>query len=133
MVHKNRHFIAGSSLLTLMLVSTALAAEKLPLADVEMKALLGKGLQVTSTDPQAGKLFTAQMIYAPNGTLSGTLTFTGRPPTAFTGTWKLDGLRLCRTVVPLQPQEVCETWLKSGEKEVTVRVGDMDIAVSRWR
>ena len=83
MVHKNRHFIAGSSLLTLMLVSTALAAEKLPLADVEMKALLGKGLQVRSTDLQAGKLFTAQMIYAPNGTLSGTLTFTGRPPTAF--------------------------------------------------
>ena len=62
MVHKNRHFIAGSSLLTLMLVSTALAAEKRPLADVEMKVLLGKGLQVRSTDLQAGKLFTAQMI-----------------------------------------------------------------------
>ena len=133
MVHKNRHFIAGSSLLTLMLVSTALAAEKLPLADVEMKALLGKGLAVSSTDMQGGKVFTAQITYAHDGTLSGTLTFTGQPAIALTGTWKLDGPELCRTVIPLQPQEVCETWLKSGDKQVTITVGGVDMAVSRWQ
>ena len=112
--------------------TTAIAAEKPPLTDGELKALRGKGLSISSSDVQGGKVFTAQITYAPGGTLSGTLTFVGRPPTAMTGTWKIDGGRFCRTVVPLQTQEVCETWLKSGEKEVTIRVGDVDIAVSRW-
>jgi len=130
---KIHHFITSSSLLTLMVVSTSLAAEKAPLTDGELKALLGSGLSVSSSDVQGGKVFTAQITYAPGGTLSGTLTFVGRSPTTLTGTWKVDGDRFCRTVVPLQPQEVCEMWLKSGEKEVTIRVGDMDVAIIRWQ
>ena len=114
------------------MVSNAVAAEKPQLTDLEMKALLGVGLSVSSMDMQGGKNFTGRVTYASDGTLSGTITFTGRQPVAFGGTWKLDGPRLCRTIVPFQPQEVCETWLKSSDKEVTIRVGGSDIAVIRW-
>ena len=113
-------------------VGDAYAVEKVPLTEAEITALLGRGLSVSSTDMRGGKIFTGQVIYALDGTLSGTLTFIGKAPITLGGTWKLDGPRLCRTVVPLQPQEVCETWLKSGDKEITIRVGGTDVAVSHW-
>src|SRR5262245_51590788 len=110
----------------------AFPAEKVPLTGRELNALLARGLSVNSTDMVGGKNFTATMTYAANGTLAGAITFTGKPPIDVKGTWKLDGPRLCRTIVPLQPQEVCEIWLKSGSNEVTIRVGDTDLGVSRW-
>jgi hypothetical protein len=72
------------------------------------------------------------MTYATNGTLSGAVTFPGKAPIDLKGTWKLDGPRLCRTILPFQPQEICETWLKSGSNEVTIQVGNTEIGVSRW-
>jgi hypothetical protein len=98
-----------------------------------MNALLAKGFSVSSTDMLGGKNFTAKMTYATNGTLAGAITFTGKAPVDVKGTWKLDGPRLCRTIVPLQPQEVCEIWLKSGNNEITHRVGNTDVGVSRWK
>ena len=113
--------------------SDALADEKIPLTEPELDALLAKGLSVSSTDMVGGKNFTARMTYAPNGTLAGAITFTGKTPVDVKGTWKLDGPRLCRTIVPLQPQEICETWHKSGSNEVTIRVGNTDVGISRWQ
>ena len=113
--------------------SVAFPAEKVPLTGPELNALLANGLSVSSTDMQGGKNFTGQMTYAANGTLSGAITFTGKSPINVKGTWKLDGPRLCRTIAPLQPQEVCEMWLKSGSNEVTIRVGNADVGVSRWQ
>ena len=113
--------------------SDAFPAEKVPLTGPELNGLLAKGLSVSSTDMVGGKNFTGTMTYAANGTLSGAITFTGKPPIDVKGTWKLDGSRLCRTIVPLQPQEVCETWHKSGSNEVRIRVGNADVGVSRWK
>ena len=113
--------------------SDAFPAEKVTLTGPELSALLAKGLSVSSTDMLGGKNFTGTMTYATNGTLSGAITFTGKGPIDVKGTWKLDGPRLCRTIVPLQPQEVCEVWLKSGSNEVTIRVGNTDVGVSRWK
>jgi len=113
--------------------SDAFPAEKVPLTGPELNALLAKGLSVSGTDMQGGKNFTARMDYAANGTLSGAVTFSGKPPIDIKGTWKLDGPRLCRTIIPLQPQEICETWHKSGSNEVTIRVGNTDVGVSRWQ
>jgi hypothetical protein len=112
---------------------TIYAAEKPPLTGAQLTELLGNGLSVTSFDMNGGKNFTGQATFASGGTLSGTLSFTGRPPIALTGTWKIDGDRVCRTVRPLQPQEVCETWLRSGDKEVTIRVGKSDVGMIRWQ
>jgi hypothetical protein len=112
--------------------SAAFPAEKIPLTGPEMGGLLVKGLSVSATDMLGGKNYTGRMTYAANGTLSGTVTFTGKAPIDVKGTWKLDGPRLCRTIVPLQPQEVCEIWLKTGSNEVTIRVGNTDVGVSRW-
>jgi len=114
--------------------SVAFAAEKVPLTEPELNALLANGLSVSSTDMLGGKYFTAKMNYATNGTLSGAVTFSnGRAPIDVKGTWKLEGARLCRTITPFQPEEICETWLKSGDNEVTIRIGDTEIGVSRWQ
>jgi hypothetical protein len=119
-------------LATMATADRAFPAEMLPLTGPELDALLAKGLTVSSTDMLGGKHYTAHMTYATDGTLSGSVTLTGRPPIDLKGTWKLDGPRLCRTIIPFQPQEVCETWLKSGSNEVTIRVGNTDMGVSRW-
>src|SRR5215475_5617594 len=127
----------GGALILLAAMATADRAfpgEKVPLTAPELDALLANGLTVSSTDAMGGKYYTAHMTYAANGTLSGAVTFPGRAPIDLKGTWKLDGPRLCRTILPLQPQEVCETWVKSGSSnEVTVQVGNIEIAVSRWQ
>jgi hypothetical protein len=112
----------------------AFPGEKVPLTGPELDALLANGLTVSSTDTMGGKHYTARMTYATNGTLSGAVTFPGKAPIDLKGTWKLDGPRLCRTILPFQPQEICETWIKSGSSnEVTVQVGNIEIAVSRWQ
>jgi hypothetical protein len=113
--------------------SDAFSAEKIPLAGPELSALLANGLSVSATDMVGGKNYTARMTYATNGTLSGAVTLVGKVPIDVKGTWKLDGSRVCRTIVPLQPQEVCETWFKSGSNEVTIRVGDTDVGMIRWQ
>src|SRR6185369_5025327 len=124
-----------SALILLAAMATAdraFPAEKVPLRGPELDALLANGLTVSSTDMLGGKHYTAHMTYATNGTLSGAVTFPGKAPIDLKGTWKLDGPRLCRTILPFQPQEICETWLKSGSNEVTIQVGNTEIGVSRW-
>jgi hypothetical protein len=124
-----------SALILLAAMATAdraFPAEKVPLSGPELDALLANGLTVSSTDMLGGKHYTAHMTYATNGTLSGAVTFPGKAPIDLKGTWKLDGPRLCRTILPFQPQEICETWLKSGSNEVTIQVGNTEIGVSRW-
>jgi hypothetical protein len=111
----------------------AWAAENSALTGSQLTELLAKGLSVTSLDMYGGKNFTGQATFASGGTLSGTLSFAGKSPVPLTGTWKIDGDRVCRTVRPLQPQEVCETWLRSGDKEVTIRVGKTDVGMIRWQ
>ena len=125
----------GGALILLAAMATAdraVPAEMVPLTGPELDVLLAKGLTVSSTDMLGGKHYTAHMTYATDGTILGAVTIVGRAPIDLKGTWKLDGPRLCRTIIPFQPQEVCETWLKSGSNEVTIRVGNTDMGVSRW-
>jgi hypothetical protein len=113
--------------------SGVFAADKVPLTGPELNVLLAKGLLVASTDMQGGKNYTARMTYGTDGKLAGAVTLTGKAPIDVKGTWKIDGSRVCRTLVPLQPQEICEIWLRSGANEVTIRVGNSDVAISRWQ
>jgi hypothetical protein len=131
----NKFFCGTLVLLAAMATADrAFPGEKVPLTGPELDALLANGLTVSSTDAMGGKHYTAHMTYAADGTLSGAVTSPGKAPIDLKGTWKLDGPRLCRTILPFQPQEVCETWVKSGSSnEVTVQVGNIEIAVSRWQ
>jgi hypothetical protein len=121
------------TLVMLAIGPSAWAAEKTPLTGPQLTELLEKGLSVTSLDMQGGKNFKGQATFAPDGTLSGNISFAGKAPMPLTGTWKIDGDRLCRTVRPFQPQEVCETWVMSADKEVTIRVGTTDVSLIRWQ
>jgi hypothetical protein len=111
----------------------AAAQQKTPLTAAEMQTLLTKGLAVSSSDLGGGSEFTGRVNLAANGRLSGTITVAGHGAIALSGTWQLKGARLCRTIMPIEPQEVCETWVRSGPKEATVVVNGQPTSINRWQ
>ena len=124
--------IALMSLALVVGSGIALAQTKTPYTAAEMKALLAKGLLVNSSDLEGGRYFTGRVNLDANGQLSGTLTPAGQQPIALSGRWRLDGARLCRTLAPIEPKEVCETWLKSGNRQATIQVGGKETSINRW-
>ncbi len=104
-----------------------------PYTAAEMQALLAKGLVVTSSDLDGGKVFTARITLAAGGQLSGALTPAGDKAIAVSGTWKLKGAQVCRTLAPIQPEDICETWVKSGPKQATIQVDGKDASINRWQ
>ena len=104
-----------------------------PYTAAEMQALLAKGLVVSSSDLEGGKTFTARITLAAGGQLSGTLTPAGDKAIAVSGVWKLKGAQVCRTLAPIQPEEICETWVRSGAKEAIVQVDGRDASINRWQ
>ena len=121
----------GLIALAVMFAGSAFA--QAPYTAAEMQALLAKGLVVASSDLDGGKVFTARITLAAGGQLSGALTPAGDKAIPVSGTWKLKGAQVCRTLAPIQPEEICETWVKSGPKQATVQVDGKDASVNRWQ
>lgn len=114
------------------LSSAAVAQNKPAYTAAEMQTLLGKGLTVNSSDLNNGKVFTAKITLAADGKLSGALTPAGDKAIPVSGTWKLKGVQVCRTLAPIQPDEICETWLKTGAKQATIVVDGKEASINRW-
>jgi hypothetical protein len=108
------------------------AQDRKALTAAEMQALLAKGLVVNSSDLEGGKHFTGRVNLALGGKLSGTLTVPGQSPIALSGNWQIKGSQLCRTLDPVEPAEVCETWLRTGPKEAIVQVAGKETSINRW-
>ena len=121
------------ALSVIFISGSASGQDRKPYSAAEMQALLGKGLVVTSSDMEGGKTFTARITLAANGQLSGALTPAGDKAIAVSGVWKLKGAQVCRTLAPLQPEEICEVWIKTGPKEATIQVDGKDASVNRWQ
>jgi hypothetical protein len=116
-----------------MLISGSAAGQNAAYSAAEMQALLGKGLVVASSDLEGGKTFTARINLGVGGQLSGTLTPAGDKAIPVTGAWKLNGAQVCRTLAPIQPEEICETWLKNGAKAAIIQVNGKDASINRWQ
>ena len=114
-------FVAGSG-----------AGAQTPYTAAEMQTLLAKGLAVSSSDLEGGKTFTARITLAAGGQLSGALTPAGDKAIPVSGTWKLKGAQVCRTLAPIQPDEICETWVKSGAKQATIHVDGKAASINKW-
>ena len=121
------------ALSVIFISGSASGQDRKPYSAAEMQALLGKGLVVTSSDLEGGKTFTARITLAANGQLSGALTPAGDKAIAVSGVWKLRGAQVCRTLAPLQPDEICEVWIKTGAKEATIQVDGKDASINRWQ
>ena len=121
----------GLIALAVMFAGSAFA--QTPYTAAEMQALLAKGLTVASSDLDGGKVFTARITLAAGGQLSGALTPAGDKAIPVSGTWKLKDAQVCRTLAPIQPEEICETWVKSGPKQAIVQVDGKDASVNRWQ
>ncbi len=104
-----------------------------PYTAAEMQALLAKGLVVSSSDLDGGKTFTARITLAVDGKLSGALTPAGDKAIPVSGVWKLKGAQVCRTLAPIQPDEICETWVKSGAKQATIQVDGKNASINKWQ
>ena len=98
----------------------------------EMQALLAKGLLVNSSDLDGGKIFTGRVQLGADGKLSGTITPAGRSAIPLSGNWVLKGAQLCRKIEPIEPDEICETWIKSGNKQATIQVNGKAASINRW-
>jgi hypothetical protein len=120
------------SLIALSVVLSGSAFAQSPYSAAEMAALLAKGLVVSSSDLEGGKTFTARITLAAGGQLSGSLTPAGDKAIAVSGVWKLKGAQVCRTLAPLQPEEICETWIKSGTRQATIQVDGKDASINKW-
>lgn len=124
-----RYFVLA---VVILVFSAAATRAQTPYTSAEMKTMLAKGMQVSSSDLKGGSEFTGRITLAANGALSGTVTPAGESPIAVRGGWTLKGAQLCRTLAPLQPEEICETWLKSGANQATVVVGGKPASLNRW-
>ena len=120
-------------LIALAVMFAGHAFAQTPYTAAEMQALLAKGLVVASSDLDGGKVFTARITLAAGGQLSGALTPAGDKAIAVSGSWKLKGAQVCRTLAPIQPEEVCETWMKSGPKQATIQIDGKDASINKWQ
>jgi hypothetical protein len=114
-------------------LATAWAQQKQPINAAEMKLLLANGLAVNSSDLQGGKEFVGRVNLEPGGGISGTLTVVGHGQVALSGRWKLRGAQLCRTIEPIEPNEVCESWLRIGPKRAIIEVGGRETSINNWQ
>jgi len=114
-----------------VLVSGSALAQT-PYTTAEMQALLAKGLLVNSSDLEGGKVFTGRVTLAADGKLSGTITPAGDKAIPLSGNWKLKGAQLCRTIEPIEPDEVCESWMKSGARQATIQVNGKAASINKW-
>ena len=121
------------ALIAATVFASGVAFAQTPYTAAEMQALLAKGLVVSSSDLDGGKVFTARITLVAGGQLSGALTPAGDKAIPVSGTWKLKGAQVCRTLAPIQPEEICETWVKSGAKEAIIQVDGKDASVNRWQ
>lgn len=125
--------VLSVALAVALTAGAAAAQAKKPLTAAEMQELLKNGLTVTTTDLRGGKDFSGTVTLAADGKLSGSVTPAGGPPTAISGVWKLKGAQLCRTLNPIEAKETCESWVRTGPKEVIVQVGGKDLVKNRWQ
>jgi hypothetical protein len=109
------------------------AQDRKPFTAAEMQALLAKGLLVNSSDLDGGKVFTGRVTLSADGKLSGTITPAGDKAIALSGAWKLKGSQLCRTIDPIEPDEVCEAWLRTGPKEAVIQVNGKNASINKWQ
>ena len=103
-----------------------------PYTAAEMQALLAKGLVVSSSDLDGGKTFTARITLAAGARSVRRSDAGRRQGVAVSGVWKLKGAS-CRTLAPIQPEEICETWVKRGAKEATIQVDGKDASINKWQ
>jgi hypothetical protein len=117
----------------LLASGSTFAQDRKPFTAAEMQALLAKGLLVNSSDLDGGKVFTGRVTLSADGKLSGTITPAGDKAIALSGAWKLKGAQLCRTIDPIEPDEVCETWLRTGPKEAVIQVNGKNASINKWQ
>jgi hypothetical protein len=84
-------------------------------------------------DLDGGKTFTARITLAAGGQLSGTLTPAGDKAIPVSGHLEVKARRSAARLRRYQPEEICETWVKSGARQATIQVDGKDASINKWQ
>ena len=104
------------------MASAAIAANQVPLTGDEIRALIGKGLTVNIRGANAANEVPGLMgtlAISPDGKERGSIAAQGSEPFAVSGTWKIKEGQFCDLLRPVSAFEVCQTWVRTGPKEIT--------------
>ena len=105
-----------------LMASAAIAANQAPLTGDEIRALIGKRLTVNLRGAgAAGEVpgLMGTLTILPDGSERGRIAAQGSDPFAVSGAWKIKDGRFCDLLRPVSAFEVCQTWVRTGNKEIT--------------
>jgi hypothetical protein len=124
----NRIFLA--LILTLASVQLGWTAEKM--SGAELTALLGSGKEIILGGPGQG--YTGKLTLSKDGTGVGEVKLEDGTIIPIEGVWRIRGSKFCRTWKGGRDagKQICETWIKTGPKSVSVKVGKDDKGVNSW-
>lgn len=117
--------------LCLLAASGASAAEKM--SGKQLTALLKDGKEIMLGGP--GKGCSGTLMVAADGTAKGEVKTDSGDVIAIEGKWAIKKDRFCRTWVGGRDpgKEICETWVKSGDRSVDVFKGKENIGTNSWK
>jgi hypothetical protein len=110
-------------------LSSAMAAD---MTGPELKALMQNGKTLSLGGGGSG--YQGSLTINADGTASGSATTDKGKVIEIQGTWRVKGNKFCRSWKGLDGgKEVCETWRKNSDNNVTVLVNGKNIGVNSWQ
>ena len=125
---------APTSALTFVLIAGIAG----PVASGNLEYLSGEALKALLMEGRTYSIAGADESYAgtlalqPDGTAVGTAKTRGGKSVDVSGTWVIKGNQFCRKWKFNAPKEICESWMQTGEREITVFIDDEKIGTNSW-
>jgi hypothetical protein len=128
----NLGLVIGASVAGIVLLTVPAIAKDVAMTGDELKALLSPGKTIMLGG--AGEGYSGELAINADGTAKGRATTDdGKKTFNIEGTWLIKGNKFCRTWKELDGgKENCESWIKSGENKVIVKVGKKKLGVNHW-
>jgi hypothetical protein len=124
--------VIGVLAATLLIGGAAAAAEKQKMTGQELTALLGQGKELILGGP--GKGYAGTLSLGADGKGKGQVKLDNGQVIPIEGVWAIKKDKFCRTWKGGRDagKEICETWVKTGDKSVEVMVGKKDLGTNSW-
>ena len=124
--------IKGCTVLAVLFASSAAFSQDGQMSGDELKALLSAGKEISLGGPGTG--YSGSLMLNTDGTGAGNAkTDDGKKTFVLTGSWSIKGNEFCRAWKEFDKgEEVCESWVKTGNRQVDVLVAGKKVGVNHW-
>lgn len=122
----------GCIFFAVLFASSATFSQDGQMSGDELRALLSAGKEISLGGPGTG--YSGSLMLDADGTGAGKAkTDDGKKTFTLNGTWSIKGNEFCRTWKELNKgEEVCESWVKTGDNQVDVLANGKKIGVNHW-